>query len=92
LGFAVNPPGNAISGAKLYTANRQSCHGVKAVGMPKLGPVLKGEVAGWSFNLFERAVLTGVDDMGKTGFARDNGKAPTDTQLRDLQAYLKTLK
>lgn len=103
LGFAANPPGNATNGAKLYAANCQSCHGVKAMGVPNLGPVLKGEVAGWDFSLFKRAVLAGVNDVGKTmnpamprwgktGFAGDHGKAPTDTQLRDLQAYLKTLK
>jgi len=70
------------------------------VGVKNPGPGLKGEVAGWKFSFFKRAVLTAVDDVGKTlsqamphwgkqGFA---GKSPTDAQLRDLQAYLKSLK
>lgn len=100
VAFAANPTGNAASGAKLYQTACQSCHGAGAVGVNNLGPVLKGEVAGWKFAFFKRAVLTGVDDVGNTlkatmprfekvGF---QGKKPTDQQLMDLQAYLKSLK
>lgn len=100
VAFAANPTGNAASGAKLYTGYCQSCHGAGAVGVKNLGPVLKGEVAGWKFDLFKRAVLTGVDDVGKTlspamprwGQQGFQGKKPTDQQLMDLQAYLKGLK
>lgn len=101
--LAATPAGNAANGKKLYVANCQSCHGVGAAGVTGLGPVLKGEVAGWKFEFFKRAVLSGVDDVGKVlatamprfgkvGLTDPKGKIPTETQLRDLQAYLKTLK
>ncbi|MER3482697.1 MAG: cytochrome C [Meiothermus sp.] len=98
--WAWAAPAANQAGAKLYAANCQGCHGVGAGGVNGVGPVLKGEVAGWKFELFKRAVLTGVNDAGETmnpamphfakkGFA---GKTPTDAQLREIQAYLKSLK
>lgn len=91
---------NAANGKTIYSTYCQGCHGANAVGVQGVGPVLKGEVAGWKFDLFKRAVLTGVDDAGKTlkpmmprwGTTGFGGKKPTDAQLQDLQAYLKSLK
>ena len=76
--------------------------GLRAAGAGMVGPNLK-EAAGWSYVLFKRAMLQGKDDKGvvfkapmpvwgKVGFAGDHGKAPTDAELKALQAYLNTLK
>ncbi len=102
----VSAAPNAANGKNLYHTYCQNCHGVGAVGIKGakgvigVGPALKGEVAGWKFDAFKRAILIGVDDEGKTlaaamprwGQIGFSGKKPTDAQLKDLQAYLKTLK
>lgn len=86
------------AGGTLFASNCAGCHGAKAQG--SVGPKLSGEVAGWSFSFFKRAVLTGVDNanvklspsmprFGKVGFA---GKKVSDAQLKNMQAFLKTLK
>ncbi|GGJ61553.1 c-type cytochrome [Deinococcus aquiradiocola] len=91
---------NVKSGQAIYTANCAGCHGAKAQG--NVGPNLH-EAAGWSAAIFRRAMLKSVDDhgvalkapmpnWGKIGFAGDKGKAPTTTEISNLQAYLKTLK
>ncbi len=88
------------AGKAIYTANCQGCHG--NMGQGNVGPALAGEVAGWKFNLFKRAMLHSLDDKGvmlkspmplwgKVGF-NHTGKAPTDAQIANLQAYLKTFK
>lgn len=88
------------AGKAIYTGNCQGCHG--NVGQGVVGPMLAGEVAGWKAALFKRAMLQSLDDKGvmlkspmpvwgKVGFNR-SGKAPTDTQITNLQAYLKTFK
>lgn len=88
-------PKTAADGKAIYTANCAGCHGPQAKGA--VGPSLK-DAASWKYDLFKRAVLTGVDNQGKalkpmmphfgtTGFA---GKKPTDAQLKALQAFIKT--
>lgn len=98
LGAIAFAAPSAANGKTIYSTYCQGCHGAGAVGA--VGPVLKGEVAGWKFDDFKRAVLTGVDDAGKTlkpmmprwGTTGFGGKKVTDAQLKDLHAYLKTLK
>jgi len=91
---------DAKAGKAIYTANCVGCHG--NVGQGKVGPVLAGEVAGWKAALFKWAMLQSLDDKGvmlkspmpvwgKIGF-NHTGKAPTDAQITNLQAYLKTFK
>lgn len=99
VSLAVAAPNTKLGGA-IYTSNCAGCHGAKAQG--QVGPNLH-EAAGWSYALFKRAMLKAVDDKGvalkppmpvwgKIGFKGDNGKAPTDAEMQNLQAYLKTLK
>ena len=86
-------------GKQLYTDNCMSCHGSKAQGA--VGMKLEGDAAYWDFPIFKRTVMQGIDDEGKplkimpvlakTGFYKPQGAIPTDAQLRDIQAYLKTL-
>jgi mono/diheme cytochrome c family protein len=91
---------NIKSGAATYAANCAGCHGAKAQG--NIGPSLH-EAAHWSGAIFARAMLKNVDDngralkppmpnWGKMGFMGDKGKAPTATEIANLQGYLKTLK
>lgn len=91
--------GAAVSGKTIYTANCAACHGPNAGGA--VGPSLKN-AARWSAANFKRAILQSRDDegkalkppmpvWGKVGFAGDQGKAPTDAEIKALQAYLKTL-
>ena len=91
---------NVKSGGATYTANCAGCHGAKGQG--NVGPNLH-EAAGWTAKQFQGAMLRYVDDKGvklrptmpnwgKIGFMGDKGKAPTATEIANLQAYLKTLK
>jgi mono/diheme cytochrome c family protein len=90
--------GDAKAGKAIYTSTCQGCHGDKGQG--GVGAKLAGEVGTWKFDIFKRALLQGKDDKGvalkapmpnftTVGFA---GKKPTDKQLMDLHAYLKTFK
>lgn len=88
----------AAAGKTIYTANCAGCHGAKAEGA--IGPNLK-VAASWKYDLFKRALLQGKDDKGKAlkammpkftkGFAPNTGKAPTDDQIKSLQAYIKSV-
>ena len=89
------------NGYTIYHVNCAGCHGQGAQG--NIGPKLAGEPAHWSFALFSRAMLKSLDDkgkplgkpmphFGKVGFKGDMGNPPSSTEIRDLQAYLKTLK
>lgn len=93
---ASSPSGGAAN----YKANCAVCHGAKGQG--GIGPALN-DSATWSYALFSRALLKGLDDhgkalkapmptFGKVGFASAPKKAPTAGQIKSLQAYLKALK
>ena len=85
-------------GKKLYVDNCMGCHGNTAQGA--VGMKLEGDAAYWDFPIFKRTVMEGVDDegkqlkimpvLGKVGFDTPKGKIPTDAELQDIQAYLKT--
>jgi mono/diheme cytochrome c family protein len=94
------------AGKQLYTDNCALCHGDKAQGMklkgqPVDGKKLAGDAAYWEFPVFKKAVVEGVDDQGrtmkvmpvfgKTGFIKPKAQMPTDADLQNVQAYLKTL-
>jgi mono/diheme cytochrome c family protein len=96
--MATMKAGDAKLGKVIFSNNCQGCHGDKAQG--GVGPKLAGEVGSWKFDIFKRALMKGIDDHGKAlkapmpnfsqvGFG---GKKPTDKQLMDLHAYLKTFK
>jgi mono/diheme cytochrome c family protein len=86
------------AGKKLFTDNCVRCHG--AHGQGGVGKKLAGDAAYWDFPVFQRTVMTGIDDenkqmktmpvFGKTGFTNPKGAIPTDTDLQNIQAYLKT--
>jgi cytochrome c len=89
---------DVAAGKKLFTDNCAPCHG--AMGQGGMGKKLAGDAAYWDFPIFQRTVMTGVDDEGKqmqnmpvfgtTGFMDPKGVTPTDTDLKNIQAYLKT--
>ena len=89
---------DVAAGKKLFTDNCAPCHG--ANGQGGMGKKLAGDAAYWDFPIFQRTVMTGLDDEGKqmqnmpvfgtTGFMDPKGVTPTDTDLKNIQAYLKT--
>ena len=89
---------DVAAGKKLFTDNCVRCHGAKGQGW--VGKKLAGDAAYWDFPVFQRAVMTGIDDEGKklkvmpvfevTGFINPKGVMPTDHDLENIQAYLKT--
>lgn len=98
--FAALPARSADVGAgrTLYRNNCMRCHGAKGQG--GVGKRLAGDAAYWDFSIFKRTVMVGIDDegkqmkimpvWGKTGLVKPHGEIPTDAELHDLQAYLKT--
>jgi hypothetical protein len=65
-----------------------------------VGLKLAGDAAYWKLDVFNKAVLTGVDDegkqlkkamprFGKVGLTNPKGAIPTDTDLENVLAYLK---
>jgi mono/diheme cytochrome c family protein len=95
---ALAADGDAGVGKKLYVANCQSCHGNKGQGA--VGKRLAGDAAYWDFPIFKRTVIEGIDDenrrmkvmpvFGKVGLSNPKGHVPSDADLENLQAYLKT--
>jgi mono/diheme cytochrome c family protein len=89
---------DAEAGKKLYVDNCQICHGKEGEG--DKGKKLAGDAAYWDFSIFKRTVMEGIDDegkqmklmpvYGKTGLIEPKGSIPTDTDLQNIQAYLKT--
>jgi mono/diheme cytochrome c family protein len=86
------------AGKKLYVDNCQRCHGNKGQG--GIGLKLTGDAAYWKLDVFNKAVLTGVDDggkqlkkamprFGKVGLTNPKGAIPTDSDLENVLAYLK---
>jgi mono/diheme cytochrome c family protein len=101
--FALLFSANAIAqdvaaGKQIYVDNCQRCHGDKGQG--GVGKKLSGDAAYWDFAIFKRTVIEGIDDenkkmkimpvFGKVGLFKPQGKVPDDTDLQDIQAYLKT--
>ena len=99
--LCIATPGLAVdmaAGTKLYVNNCQRCHGDKGQG--GVGKKLVGDAAYWDFPIFKRTVIEGIDDenkkmkimpvFGKVGLFTPHGKVPTDDDLQDIQAYLKT--
>jgi mono/diheme cytochrome c family protein len=92
--FAVD----IAAGTKLYVNNCQRCHGDKGQG--GVGKKLAGDAGYWDFPVFKRTVIEGIDDenkklkimpvFGKVGLFNPQGHVPTDDELQDVQAYLKT--
>ncbi|WP_040652348.1 c-type cytochrome [Pseudogulbenkiania ferrooxidans] len=94
--FAAAPGGKA-----LYQDNCASCHGAKGQGGN--GPRLVGDASQWPARLFQRAVLSGIDDHGRplkaamphwqnASLKSDHGAAPTQVEIKAIQRYLKQIK
>jgi mono/diheme cytochrome c family protein len=89
---------DVAAGKQLYVDNCLSCHGKKGQG--GAGMKLEGDAAYWDFDIFKRTVMTGIDDEGKkmknmpvfgdVGLTKPKGVKPTDADLQNIQAYLKT--
>lgn len=97
-------PAQLADGKVLYAANCATCHGADGKGGQSRG--IRG-IARLSFDRFKNLILYGREEMpgyAKTGLSTSNGlgslgsngylgnsKAPTDAQIQDLLAYLKTM-
>lgn len=100
LALAADPKGKPASGKTIYTATCQGCHGDKAQGM--VGPKLAGVVSKWKFADFKKTLQKGVNPSGKNLAPTmpryekmpfvGSTKPPTDQQIADVLAYIKTLK
>ncbi|RJF72787.1 MULTISPECIES: c-type cytochrome [Deinococcus] len=97
----------APNGKLIYTASCAGCHGLKGEGgTGGLSPNMKATQKA-SFTLFRRAMQQGIGfagqkfqpvmpTFGKTGLAtaygkRPTGKAPSETELKALYRYIRTL-
>ena len=92
-------PADAQAGRTLYFANCVGCHGLNVQG--GLAPNIRkaGQVP---LDTFKRTVLQGKGLDGRSlnltmprytnGLRPHLGRKPTDTELRNLQTYLKTVK
>jgi mono/diheme cytochrome c family protein len=85
-------------GEATFTTSCQGCHAAKAAG--GVGPKLAGsEIKDWTLDQFKAALLEGKTPTRELGpgmlrFAGGfdgSGKPPSDQQLNDLHAYLKSL-
>ena len=90
-----------LEGKTIFQENCVSCHGDKGQGGS--GPKLAGDASKWSRKLFQRAVLSGVDDNGKAlkspmphwkevGFHNAQGKPPSLAEINAIQDYLRKIK
>ncbi|MBK5400467.1 cytochrome c [Pseudomonas sp. TH39(2020)] len=89
----ASPP----DGETLFQDNCSVCHGPR--GMGGSAPKLAGDASEWKSKVFERAVLSGIDDHGKplkapmphwagTSFKSDNGAMPSKLEVDAIQKYL----
>ena len=90
-----------LDGKALFQDNCARCHGEGGKGgavMP-----LVGDASQWSLKLFQRAVLTGVDEKGRplkspmphwrnASFETYDGKAPSRAEVAAIYRYLRTVK
>lgn len=101
LWVSVSALAAPLGGKALFQENCAACHG--ATGQGGSAPKLVGDASKWSAKLFERAVLTGVDDAGKKleapmphwqngSFQSDQGKAPTSKEVTAIYRYLHAMK
>ncbi|WP_247254236.1 c-type cytochrome [Pseudomonas moorei] len=84
-------------GEMLFQENCSVCHGARGIGGS--APRLAGDASEWKSKVFERAVLSGIDDHGKplkapmphwagTSFKSDNGAMPSKLEVDAIQKYL----
>jgi len=89
----ASPP----DGEKLFQDNCIVCHGPRGTGGS--APKLAGDASEWKSKVFERAVLSGIDDHGKPlkapmphwasdSFKSDNGVKPSKLEIDAIQKYL----
>ncbi|WP_059182693.1 c-type cytochrome [Pseudomonas sp. URMO17WK12:I11] len=89
----ASPP----DGEVLFQDNCVGCHGPRGAGGS--APKLAGDASEWKSKVFERAVLSGIDDHGKplkapmlhwasASFTSDNGVKPSKLEIDAIQKYL----
>lgn len=100
---AVDPaslgPGDAVSGAKLFSQTCQTCHGVGGIGVEGLGKDMTHSefIAGLSDVELLAFVKTGrssSDPLNTTGIdmpAKGGNPALSDAQIMDIIAYIRTI-
>ncbi|WP_174874868.1 c-type cytochrome [Vogesella oryzae] len=97
---ALASAGDNSKGKELFQTNCAACHGEHGEGKHGVAPRLAGDASRWSLKLFERAVLSGVDDNGRKlklmmphwqngSFKGDNGNAPSKEEIAAIHQYLK---
>lgn len=95
--------GNMTPDASGTTAGNGMMNGMYGAGgsgmMGLKAPKLAGDASAWEPELFERAVLQGIDDeghplnrvmphWGSSSFRSDHGTAPTKSEVDAIQQYL----
>lgn len=94
-----------LNGKALFMENCAVCHGNTGKGgkLQVKGPRLVGDATHWKLPIFQRAVLEGVDDNGRTldaamphwkdsSFKADAGVAPRKEEVAAIYRYLRTVK
>lgn len=103
---ALSASAAGLNGKTLYQQNCASCHGDTGKGGTGevKGPLLAGDASKWRLKVFQRAVLTGVDDKGHAlkpamphwkdaSFQSDKEKkAPSKDEVAATYRYLRTVK
>lgn len=103
MGAMMHGGGGMMNGGSGMMNGQGPGPGGGAGAMPLRAPKLVGDAAEWKPELFERAVLKGIDDEGKqlnmmmphwgsSSFSEDHGKAPSKAEVDAIQKYLQTLK
>lgn len=103
--IALSASAAGLDGKALFQRNCASCHGDNGKGGTGevKGPPLAGDSSQWSLKVFQRAVLSGIDDKGKAlesamphwknaSFQSDKGKAPSKAEVAAIHRYLRAVK